>query len=155
MKPIDPQKEARVWQRVQGNSSAPSSTPQGGTLQRLLVSTWSAAAVYLQLSRQVPSKEASILQRLFRESQSQSACLKGIYTLITGEKPVIQTPPPQKEPPIPALQKCYRLEMRTWKEFESQTQDGEYGPVFSRLAEQKRAACQTVLELIGSLQGSR
>ena len=153
MKAIDPQKEARVWQRVRGYQAEQALPSRQENLQSLITNEWMAAATYLQLARHMPSREAAILQRLFREEQTHAACLKGIYTLITGERPVIQTPPPPKEPVQQTLRRCYGTEMRSLKEYEARSQDPEYGPVFSRLAEQEREHCRTVLELIGGLQG--
>lgn len=152
MRPIDPQKEARVWQRVQGSREAPPDAPRDMNLQGLIMNEWTAAATYLQLARQVPAKEAAVLQRLFREEQTHAACLKGIYTLITGERPVIQTPPPSRESVEMTLRKCYGAEMRSLMEYENRAADSEYGPVFAKLAEQEREHCKAVLELIGGLE---
>lgn len=151
MNMIDPQKEARVWQRVQGYQAQQAPVPREENLQSLIMNEWTAAAIYLQLARQMPPKEAAVLQRLFREEQTHAACLKGIYTLITGESPVIRTPTPPKEPVQQTLRKCYGTEMRSLKEYEARTQDPEYGHVFARLAEQEREHCRAVLELIGNL----
>ena len=143
MNRIDPQKEARVWERVKG-AQMESSSPEAG-IQNLL------ASAYLQIARQMSSREAAILQRLAREEQTHAACLKGIFALITGERPAVQAVPPPREAPALALRRCYGAEMRSLKEYESRSQDPEYGPVFARLAEQEREHCRTVLELLGSL----
>lgn len=152
MNTYDPQKAARVWQRVQNQTAQPEQSRPESSLKGLIMEEWISAATYLQLSRQLPSREASVLQRLFREEQTHAACLKGIYTLITGEKAAVSAPAPVKEPPELTLRKCYVREMRSLKEYEARMDDGDYGPVFAKLAEQEREHCRTVLELIGGLQ---
>ena len=148
MNTYDPQKAARVWQRVQGQQEAPH--PEGN-LQEMIMEERHTAAIYLQLTRQLPGKEAATLQRLHREEQTHAMCLKGIYTLITGETPIVTIPPVVKENPEMTLRKCYGREMRSLKEYEARMNDPEYGSVFARLAEQEREHCRVVLELIGGL----
>ena len=154
MNTYDPQKAAWVWQRVQSRNMEEQRerSRTEGSLQELIVEEWISAATYLQLSRQLSSREASVLQRLFREEQTHAACLKGIYTLITGEKATMQAPPPVREAPEITLRRCYGREMRSLKEYEARASDSEYGPVFAKLAEQEREHCRAVLELIGGLQ---
>lgn len=154
MRAYDPQMAARVWQRVQNNQQPTTAEPERkeAALQAMIMEEWISASTYLQLSRQLSGQEASVLQRLFREEQTHGACLKGIFTLITGEKPMVRTPPIGKEPPEMTLRKCYAREMRSLKEYEARTEDPEYGHVFERLAQQEREHCRAVLELIGGLQ---
>lgn len=147
MEAYDPAKAARVWQRVQGETQLPDSAK----LLALIAGEWQDAATYLYLSKRVPKKEGAILHRLFEQEQAHAACLKGIYTLMTGERPMIRTMPPSQEPPTQTLRKCYGREMRCLAEYEARSTDPEYGPVFVRLATQEREHCRTVLELIGSL----
>lgn len=153
MHTYDPQKAARVWERVQARPEQ-KQEDRNGQLQELIMNEWIAAATYLKLARQLPAKEASVLQRLFREEQAHASCLKGIYTLMTGEKAVTHSPQAEVSSPELTLRRCYGREMRSLKEYESRSDDPEYGPVFARLAEQEREHCRTVLELIGSLQKS-
>ena len=154
MNTYDPQKAARVWQRVQSRNQEEQRehSRTEGSLQSLIVEEWISAATYLQLSRQLSSREASVLQRLYREEQTHAACLKGIYTLITGEKATLQAPSPIQESPEITLRRCYSREMRSLKEYEARAADSDYGPVFEKLAEQEREHCRAVLELIGNLQ---
>ena len=151
MNTYDPQKAARVWQRVQGQSPSEQPGPEKA-LQALIMEEWISAATYLQLSRQMSSREASLLQRLFREKQTHAACLKGIYTLITGQKPTVPATPAVQERPEVTLRHCYCREMRSLKEYEARSADPEYGPVFAKMAEQEREHCRAVLALIGGLQ---
>ena len=154
MKAYDPQMAQRVWQRVQHpqQEAAEKAAQREAVLQSLIMEEWILASTYLQLSRQMPGKEAAVLQRLFREEQTHTSCLKGIYTLMTGEKPSIPTQPAVRESAEKTLRKCYVREMRSLKEYEARSSDPEFGPVFTKLAEQEREHCRAVLELIGGLQ---
>lgn len=149
METYDPEKAARVWQRV--HASAPA-IPDGSSLLALIAGEWTDAATYLYLSHGRQGKEAAALRRLFEEDQSHAACLKGIYTLTTGKRPIVRTPPPVQEPLEIALRRCYGREMRSLAEYEARSSDPEYGPVFARLAAQEREHCRIVLELIGNLK---
>ncbi len=92
MNTYDPKKAARVWQRVQAAQEAPK---QSGDMQELIMNEWMAAATYLRLARQMGPREAAVLQRLGREEQTHGACLRGIYTLLTGPQALTPSPHPQ------------------------------------------------------------
>ena len=142
----------RVWQRVRGEEE---NGIAAHTLQEMIAGEWSDAAAYLALSRKTTGKESSILRRLVEEEQSHMACLKGIYTLITGAKPNLPRTPAPQEPMEVTLRKCYSREMHALAAYEQRSADREYGPVFARLAQQEREHCRMVLELIGGLQKGR
>jgi len=155
MHTYDEQKAARVWQRVRGSEASGTedrSEDRSAVLPELIMNEWNAAAVYLHLARQMQPKQAQILQQLSREELAHAACLKGIYTLMTGQKAVTRSPQPEKEPPELTLRKCYGREMRSLKQYEAWSDDPEYGHVFAKLAQQEREHCRTVLELLGSLE---
>lgn len=148
MDTIDPATAARVWQRVQG-------TPAGEAardLPELIAQEWTDAQLYLQLSRRLQGKESSILRRMFEEEQAHTACLKGIYTLVTGKRPAVKAVPVGQEDPERLLRRCYGREMHCLAQYEARTGDPEYGQVFSRLAEQEREHCRLVLQILGNLQ---
>lgn len=151
MNGYDPQKAARVWQRVQGQQEALKQTDPDDNLRELIMNEWIAASTYLKLARQMGAKEAAILQRLGREEQTHAACLKGIHTLMTGEKAGVQAPRTETEAPELTLRRCYAGEMRSLKAYEARSNDPEYGHVFASLAQQEREHCRAVLELIGGL----
>jgi len=149
MEKYDPQLAERVWQRVQGT------VPTGPDVRQLLMmitEEWADAATYLHLSRRLQGRHRDTLQRLFREEQAHTACLKGIYALVTGNQPVIRPPKPTQEPVSVTLRRCYGREMRALSQYEANAADPEYGQVFARLAAQEREHCKTVLELLGSLR---
>ena len=140
----------RVWQRVRGEQ-APSGevrTPEGDLLG-LIQAEWMAASAYLALSRQMGAKESAVLQRLFREEQTHGACLKGMYTLITGRKPVVQSPQPAKEPVEAALRRCYAGELRSIAAYDARSADPETGIVFRHLSDREIAHCVTLAALLG------
>lgn len=150
METYDPAKAAAVWQRVRGENSSGQSA--GDSLLSLITGEMADATTYLALSRQMTGKESMILRRLFEEEQAHAACLKGIYTLINGSRPVVRTIPPEKESAEITLRKCYGREMRCLAAYEERSSDREYGPVFARLAAQERDHCRLVLELLGNFK---
>lgn len=153
MPTYDPQKAAQVWQRVNSHRAEAQTEDRAAQLPELIMNEWTAAVTYLQLARQMQPREAAVLQRLYREEQAHMACLKGIYTLITGEKAVIRAPQPAVESPERTLRQCYGGEMRSLREYERLSEDPEYGHVFRKLAQQEQEHCRAVLELIGGLKG--
>lgn len=150
MNQIDRQKAARVWQRVQESKPEPKAG-RIDNLQALIMNEWTAAATYQQLARRLPPKEAAVLQRLSREEHGHGACLRGMYSLMTGEKCPVHTPQLPEEPAERTLRRCYGLEMRSLKEYEAKAGDPEYGHVFAKIAEQEREHCVALLGVIGNL----
>lgn len=149
MEIIDKEKAARVWQRV----TAPTNeAPKLQDLTDLITQEWADAATYLHLSRRLQGKESGVLRRMSEQEQAHTACLKGIYTLITGSHPVVRTSPASQEPVATILRRCYGREMRCLAQYEARISDPEYGQVFARLAEQEKEHCRLILELIGNLK---
>lgn len=149
METYDTEKAARVWQRVHATVQP---EPSAAELPALIAGEWTDAATYLHLSRKYQGRESAILRRMFEEEQSHAACLKGIYTLLTGEHSVTRTPPPAQEPLEVTLRRCYGREMHCLAQYEQRQTHREYGPVFARLAEQEREHCRMILELLGKLK---
>lgn len=150
MEKIDTEKARQVWQRVQ--STAPGTAREQG-LGELIAQEWTAAATYLLLSRQLQGRAAGVLRTVHQQEMANVACLKGIYTLLTGSRPAIRAVPPAPEAPEIALRHCYGQEMQSLARYESRSTDPEFGQVFARLAAQKREHCRLVLEILGSLKG--
>lgn len=153
MEVYDAEKAARVWQRV--HSAEPPEQADAAALLALIAGELTDATTYLTLSRKVQGKDAAMLRKLFEEEQSHAACLKGIYTLITGQKPPIRTQQPPQEPIELTLRKCYGREMHCLAQYEARSTHREYGPVFTRLAAQEREHCMQVLKLLGNLKEKR
>lgn len=152
MEVYDPEKAARVWQRVRGENMSPVPEPDIQGLLALIAEEWTDATTYLHLSRQYQGKQSATLRKMFEEEQAHAACLKGIYTLTTGTRPVVRTVPPAREPVETTLRRCYGREMRCLAEYEARSADSQYGQVFARLAAQEREHCHLILELLGSLK---
>ena len=149
METIDPQLQSRVWQRVRGEE------PKQGlsdTLKALAAAKWQQAAAYLMLSRQLQGREKALVRRMFEEEQAQAACVKGAYTMLTGEPLAARTPPPVPEAPETTLRKCYGRELRALGQYEGLAEHSEYGPVFAKLAQQEREHCRLILEVLGILR---
>lgn len=149
METIDKQKAARVWDRVQAQQDR---TPDHRGLLALIAGEWADASTYLQLSRRFQGNPSAALRRLYEQEQSHAACLKGIYTLITGEHATVPSPPPPKENTEAVLRRCYGREMQSLAAYEARSSDPEYGQVFARLAAQEREHCHILLTILGSLK---
>lgn len=149
MEHYDQEAAARVWQRVQGKTAQ---NEDLNSLPAMIAGEWWDAATYLRLSRQFAGKEAAILRKMFEEEQSHAACLKGIYTLLTGQQLVTQTPAPRQENLSVTLRRCYGREMQSLAQYEKWSDHREYGPVFQKLAQQERAHCAALLEILGNLK---
>ena len=149
---MDNKKAAQVWQRVTGSNHPQHDTRE---LLDLITEEWADATTYLHLSRHFQGKESGILRKLSEQEQAHTACLKGIYTLITGSAPKVRTIGPPQDPPMQVLRRCYGREMHCLAQYESRTNDPEYGQVFGKLAEQEREHCRLILELIGNLKKAK
>ncbi len=147
MQTVDPQKAARVWQRVHTENPSPE---QG--LLSLIAQEWADASTYLQLSRRLQGKSATVLRTLYEQEQAHVACLKGIYTLITGTHPKVATVPLPQEEIEQTLRRCYGREMQCLAQYEQRSSHPEYGKVFARLALQEQEHCRLVLEILGNLK---
>ena len=149
METIDPAKAARVWQRVHAGTVA-EGREQG--LLELIAQEGADGAAYLLLQRHFQGKDSAMLRQMFEQEQAHAACLKGIYTLLTGKRPAVHSLPHKAEDPEALLRLCYRREMQCLAQYEARSADPEYGQVFARLAEQEREHCRRVLELLGKLK---
>ena len=141
MQTIDPQKAARVWDRVQGNSAE--------QLPELIALEWLDAITYMALSRRFQGRDSQLLRQLAQQEQDHAACLRGIYTLLTGGRPTVSTPAIPREDTVALLRRSYGSHMHRLARYEARREDREYGPVFARLAEQEREQCQKLLALLG------
>ena len=149
MENIDPAKAALVWQRVTGES--PPEDRENGLLA-LIAQEWTDAATYLQLSRRFSGRDSAILRKMYEQEQAHTACLKGLYTLITGTHPTVRAVPSIHENVEATLRRCYGREMQCLARYEARISDPEYGQVFARLASQEREHCQQLLEILGRLK---
>ena len=147
METMDQEKAARVWQRVRGEEE----NREKGLLA-LIAQEWTDAATYLQLSRRMTGKDSAVLRKMYEQEQSHTACLKGIYTLITGTHPVIRALPVSQSDTESVLRRCYGREMQCLAQYEARSRDPEYGQVFARLADQEREHCRLLLELLGRIK---
>ena len=149
MEIIDNEKAARVWNRVQGE---PDTQQKAQGLLTLIAEEWTDAATYLLLARQFQGKESAMLRSLAQQEQAHTACLKGIYTLITGTQPVTRATTPTLLSVQATLRRCYGREMQCLAAYEARSADPEYGRVFQGLAEQERNHCHVILEILGNLK---
>ena len=148
MKNYDPHTAARVWDRVQ-NTAPPTGDAQ--TVLNLIAEEMLDAATYTRLAKRLPPPQAAITRQLALQEQSHIACLKGIYTLITGRKAIVPPPTVSDDPPEIVLRRCYGREMRCLAQYESRQTDAQYGHIFRKLAQQEQEHCHRILEILGVL----
>ena len=146
MKPIDPHTAAKVWDRVQ-NTAVPA--PDAQFILNQITEELLDAALFQQMARRLPPPQANLVRALSRQDQSHAVCLKGIYTMITGRKPIAPTPTAGDDPPSILLRKCYGRKMRALSQYEARQGDPQYGHVFRTLARQEQEHCHRILEILG------
>ena len=148
MEQFDKDIENRVWQRVNGDN--PPRLEQ--SLQALAAAELSEAAAHLMLSRQLQGKEKAILRRIYEEDQAHAACLKGIHYFTFDTPLAVRHIPPAPESPAVALRKAYARKLRALRQYESRSDDPEYGAVYAALARQEQEHCRLILEMVGNLK---
>ena len=145
----DTRKAERVWQRVQGEERESTAPRHSENLPALIMEQLQLAEIYRQLAYRCSGREGTMYMGLAREAKAQAVCLKGILKLVTGKNPEIAIPPQQIGLADTVLRRCYGQELRLMTEYENRRGDGEYGPVFERMAIRSRDHCCTLLEMIG------
>ena len=145
MKNYDPKTAARVWDRVQ-NAAVPAGDSQ--LILNLIAEEILDAATYLQLSKRLSTPQAAAIKQLAQQEQSHVSCLKGVYTMITGEKPKVLPVKVSDDPPDIVLRRCYGREMRALAQYEARQNDPQYGHVFRMLARQEQEHCRRLLEFL-------
>ena len=149
MKSYDPKTAARVWDRVQ-STAVPAADAQ--VILNLIGEEALDAATYITLSKRLPAPLAAAVRQLAQQEQSHVSCLKGAYTMITGEKPKFLPVKPADDPPDIVLRRCYGRKMRALAQYEARQADPQYGHVFRTLARQEQEHCRKILEILGALQ---
>ena len=135
--------QVKIWQRVKGEQ------PVTEGLPGLAANALAQAALYSTLARQMQGPARTILLTLQEEEQRCARCLKGIYRMVTGTQMKPAIVPPSIENTEAALRKCYGQSLKTLAAFDNRAFHPEYGPIFSRLATQKREHCCMLAELLG------
>ena len=148
----DKQMADRVWKRVQGEREE---EKRDLNLKGLILSAQMASATYQQLSRQLGQREGPTLQRLAREEQANSACLKGICLLAEGRRPDGKQPQITRESPELMLRRAYAGELKTMAALEALSGHPEYGHIFADLAARERDHSRTILEILGRLERTK
>ena len=148
MKPYDPNTAAKVWDRVR---STPAAIADAQAVLELIAQEMLDAATYSRLAQRLPPPQAAIARQIARQEQSHISCLKGVYTLITGQKPMVPKPAVTDDPPDILLRRCYGREMRCLSQYEARQTDPQYGHIFLTLARQEQEHCHRILEILGTL----
>ena len=139
---------ARVWDRVR---SAAVPAPDAQSILGLIAEEMADAAAYQKLANRLPPPLAATAKQLSRQEQSHVACLRGVYTLITEQKPIVPPPAVPDDGPEIVLRRCYGREMRCLSQYEARQNDPQYGHTFRTLAQQEKEHCHKILEILGAL----
>lgn len=136
--------QVKIWQRVRADAA-----PVTDGLPGLAANAIAQANLYGSLARQAQGSKRSMLLRLQEEERRCVQALKGIYRMSTGTAMTPGAVPLSPENTEAALRKCYGQCLKALTLFDSRTFHPEYGPVFSKLAAQKREHCCILSELLG------
>lgn len=148
MKDMNPNTAAQVWDRVK-NTAVPA--PDARSILGLIAEEMQDAAAYQRLAQRLPAHLATVARQMARQEQSHVTCLKGAYTLITGQKPLVPPAAVSDDPPEILLRRCYGREMRCLSQYESRQNDPQYGHIFRMLARQEQEHCHRILEILGAI----
>ena len=136
--------QVKIWQRVRAES-----VPVTDGLPALAANAIAQANLYGTLARQAQGSKRSMLLKLQEEERRCVQSLKGIYRMVTGSPMTPGAVPLSPENTEAALRKCYGQCLKALVLFDSRAFHPEYGPVFSKLAVQKREHCCLLAELLG------
>ena len=145
MEHYDPEKAARVWQRVQAQPNPPR---EPESLCTRSAAENQAAAIFESLAQR--TGKPALCRRMARECRRHSTWLKGICRLTDCDRPVSAGAAPSRESLTVTLRKSYGSSLRTAAACDSRREDPEYGHAFAAMAEKKREHCRILLELLGA-----
>ena len=148
MKNYDPNTAAKVWDRVRSTAVPPGDSQ---LILNLITEELQDSRTYQHLAKRLPPPYAAIIRQLSQQSQSQAACLKGIYTMITGRGAIVPPPSVTDDSADIVLRRCYGRTMRALTQYESRQEDPQYGHIFRNLARQEQEHCHRILEILGAL----
>ncbi len=146
MEQFDREKAKRVWQRVQAGSPMKEVAMSEGALA---AAEMGESALYIKLSQRMRGGDSQVLRKIAMEDRQHAGILRGICRMNGGEnipKPgnVLQTGSLGQQ-----LRVCYGRKMQIAAEYEKRMEDGQFGNVFAKLAENERSHCRSLLMLIG------
>lgn len=109
-----------------------------------------SAAAYRALAHRIPEK-ARALRMLSAENRASAACLRGIYSLVSGKYPASPAYPSSELPLSALLRTCCGKELQCFSGYEYHRSDAEYGCVFACLSARKAEHCCRMLEIVGNM----
>ena len=142
MADINREMQERVWQRVRGQAQEPS--PNGGEPgpQALLLGEMTDVGLLRKAGN------ADALNQLARQASERAEILRGICLLMQNEVP--GKLPPAREPGPAVLRLLMGSLLRRHREYCRLSDHGEYGPVYSQLAQSTQASCALLAKYIGA-----
>lgn len=147
METFDPRKTQQIWQRVYDTGAH---APDLCALIPLISQEEADGACCTRLSKRLGGRGNTLL-KLAMQYRNNASVLRGICSILSEGSPEVAFPPPREESPLIALKKCYVNSLGRIRQYETLSENRDYGQVFHALAANTREQCVTLLELIGKL----
>lgn len=147
MEKFDPEKAARVWERVQSRQMPELAREDPAVLIREAAAL---ARMYRALAKQIPGADGERLGRMSGECRRCADCLRGIGIIRGGKLGAPQGEDDGRRQSRRLLESCCHRERDLQGALSRQTVDPEWGHIYRRLAEESERRCTAVLELLGS-----
>lgn len=141
MEEFDAQLARRVWDRV-------TLSREQLPVRTLISRERELATAARGLSRQLQGKRGQLLDGIGKRAEQHMLWLKGMC-LCDGEKvPRVSPAPVGAQPPAAAVRRLYSRTLALLEEYRHRQEDGQYGPVYGRMAKEKAESCAILLELM-------
>ena len=149
METFDKDKARRVWQRVQSREGMAAPDPVSEGVPELLMQANTLAGLYMGLQRMNGGRAGEGTGSLSRSLRRTVDCLRGLCAL-EGTVPGL--------PPVETgtgsisqrLRSCAHRERRLGEGLIRLGTEGEFAPVYARLARESWDRCRMVLEMLGA-----
>lgn len=148
MAKMDRETEKRVWERVKGCAEP------GIGLRGLELRCRESAAVFRLLAQGCRNDLRDRLLALHRQEHCNAMTIRGMR-ILDGEEP--EELKGYASPDIPRAQllaQAFRRSCQAQRDYAARCAEGDYAPVFRRLAEQEAGTMALILEMIAREKGS-
>ena len=144
MEGFDAQLARRVWDRVAGSR-------EQLPVRTLISRERELATAARGLARQLQGKPGQLLEGIGKRAEQHILWLKGMC-LCDGEPiPGGASAPVGAQPAAAAVRRLYSRNLALLEEYRHRQEDGQYGPVYGRMAREKADSCAVLLELMAML----
>lgn len=142
MAKMDREMEKRVWERVKGCAEP------GIGLRGLELRCRESAAAFRLLAQGCRSDLRERLLALHRQEHCNALTIRGMRILDGEEPEQLKGYASQDVPRAQALAQAFRRSCQAQRDYAARCAEGDYAPVFRRLAEQEAGTMALILEMI-------